>query len=404
MDLHYLFLSLAIILFVGRVFGDIFNKFGLPGVLGEILAGVILGSSVLGIVSPNEIIKVLAEIGIILLLFKVGLEADFHQLKKVGIYAFIVAFVGAFTPMLLGTLISYYILNLSMTTSLFIGGTLTATSIGITVKVLDDLGKLNERFAQIVLGAAVLDDIIGVIVLAVLYEYAKKGSIDINGAVILIIYIATFFILAPIVAKILARLINIFYEKLKSDEFIPVAIMSMVFFFAFLSHEVGSPEILGAFTVGLALSRRFIIPFALFLKAEEKEKMIIKIEHSTLPIVSILTPIFFVSIGLSLNLKVIDFTSIDFWKISILLLIVAFVSKLISGFFIKGSLNEKILIGFSMLPRGEVGLIFAEIGKQSKLFDDMLYASVIFVVAITTLIAPISLKILGNKRKQKELF
>jgi Kef-type K+ transport system membrane component KefB len=291
-----------------------------------------------------------------------------------------------------------------MATSLFIGGTLTATSIGITVKVLDDLGRLNERFAQIVLGAAVLDDIIGVIVLAVLYEYAKKGSIDINGAVVLVIYISTFFILAPIVAKILAKLINIFYEKLKSDEFTPVAIMSMVFFFAFLSHEVGSPEILGAFTVGLALSRRFIIPFALFLEAEEKERMIIKIEHSTLPIVSVLTPIFFVSIGLSLNLKVIDFTSIDFWKISTLLLIVAFVGKLISGFLIKGNLDEKILIGFSMLPRGEVGLIFAEIGNQSKLFDDMLYASIIFVVAITTLIAPINLKILGSIGKQKELF
>jgi Kef-type K+ transport system membrane component KefB len=132
--------------------------------------------------------------------------------------------------------------------------------------------------------------------------------------------------------------------------------------------------------------------------------MIIKIEHSTLPIVSILTPIFFVSIGLSLNLKVIDFTSIDFWKISALLLTVAFVGKLISGFLIKGGLEEKILIGFSMLPRGEVGLIFAEIGKQSKLFDDMLYASIIFVVAITTLIAPISLKILGSIGKQKELF
>ena len=392
MDLHYLFLSLAIIIFVGRVLGDLFNKFGIPSVLGEILAGIILGTSVLGIIQINDAIKVLAEIGIILLLFKVGLEADVHQLKKVGFSAFVVATVGATLPMVFGSLIGYYLFNLPLATSLFIGGTLTATSIGITVKVLTDLGKMNQRFAQIVLAAAVLDDIFGVIVLAVLYEFAKKGTVDLAGIFTMVFYIATFFILAPIIAKILAKLINIFAIKLKSEEFIPVAVMSLIFFFAFLSHEVGSPEILGAFTVGLALSRRFVIPFAMFLKIEEKEKMAQKVEHSIDPLVAILTPIFFVSIGLSLNLKAIDFTSLEFWKLSIVLLVVAILGKVLSGFFVKGSRKERLLIGFSMLPRGEVGLIFAELGKQSKLFDDLLYAVIIYVVAFTTLIAPIILK------------
>lgn len=145
--------------------------------MGEIFAGIVLGTSVLGLIEVNDAIKVLAEIGIILLLFKVGLEADIHQLKKVGIPAFIVATVGAALPMLFGSLLSYYLFNLPLTTSLFIGGTLTATSIGITVKVLTDLGKMNQRFAQIVLAAAVLDDIFGVIVLAVLYEFAKKEQL-----------------------------------------------------------------------------------------------------------------------------------------------------------------------------------------------------------------------------------
>ncbi|ACN99019.1 cation:proton antiporter [Sulfurihydrogenibium azorense] len=394
MDLHYLFLSLAAIIFVGRVLGDLFNKFGIPAVLGEIFAGIVLGTSVLGLIEVNDAIKVLAEIGIILLLFKVGLEADIHQLKKVGIPAFIVATVGAALPMLFGSLLSYYLFNLPLTTSLFIGGTLTATSIGITVKVLTDLGKMNQRFAQIVLAAAVLDDIFGVIVLAVLYEFAKKGTVDITSTITMIFYIATFFVLAPVLAKVFAKLINVFAIKLKSEDFIPVAVMSLIFLFAFLSHEVGSPEILGAFTVGLALSRRFVIPFAVFLKIEEKEKMVEKVEHSINPLVSILTPIFFVSIGLSLNLKAIDFTSLDFWKISIVLLIVAILGKVLSGFFVKGTSKEKLLIGFSMLPRGEVGLIFAELGKQAKLFDDLLYAVIIFVVAFTTLISPIILKIL----------
>ncbi len=397
MDLHYLFLSLAMIIFFGRVLGDLFNKFGIPSVLGEIFAGIVLGISGLGLIEVNDAIKVLAEIGIILLLFKVGLEADIHQLKKVGVPAFVVATFGAILPMIFGTAISYYIFNLPLATSLFIGGTLTATSIGITVKVLTDLGKMNHRFAQIVLAAAVLDDIFGVIVLAVLYEFAKKGTVDVNATLTMILYIATFFILAPVLAKIIAKMIKIFSEKLKSEEFIPVAIMSMIFFFAFLSHEVGSPEILGAFTVGLALSRRFVIPLAAFLRVEEKEKMAQKIEHSVDPLVFILTPIFFVSIGLSLNLRAIDFTSLDFWKLSISLLIVAVLGKVLSGFFIKGKTKEKLLIGFSMLPRGEVGLIFAELGKNSKLFDDLLYAVIVFVVAFTTLISPIILKILAKE-------
>ncbi|MGC9081315.1 cation:proton antiporter [Sulfurihydrogenibium sp.] len=394
MDIHLIFLSLALIIFFGRVLGDLFNKFGIPSVIGEIFAGVILGVSGLGLIQPNDAIKVLAEIGIILLLFKIGLEADIHQLKKVGVSAFIVATVGAFLPMVFGAYVSYYFFNLPLATSLFIGGTLTATSIGITVKVLSDLGKMDQRFAQIVLGAAVLDDIFGVVILAVLYEFSKTGTVDINSVLKMLVYIGTFFLLAPILAKILAKLINIFSEKLQSEEFIPVAIMSMVFFFAYLSHKLGSPEILGAFINGLALSRRFVIPFATFLRIEEKEKMTSKIEHSIEPLIFVLTPIFFVYVGLSLNLKMIDFSSLAFWKLALSLLFIAILGKVLAGFLIKASLKEKLLIGFSMLPRGEVGLIFAEIGKNAKLFNDLIYAVIIFVVAFTTLIAPLVLKML----------
>jgi len=392
MDFHTIFLHLALILFLARLVGDTFAKLGMPSVIGEILVGILLGKSALGIIEPNQIIKLLAEIGVILLLFHVGLEADIQRLKQVGIFAFLVAFVGASLPMALGTLVSYYLLNLPLLTSLFIGGTLSATSIGITVKVLEDLGKMKERFAQIVIGAAVLDDILGVVLLAGLYEFSKEGVVKLDATITLMLYIATFFILSPILARIFARLIQVLSSALGTEDFIPPAVLSVVFFFAFLAHTVGSPEILGAFTAGLALSRRFSLPFAVFLKTDEK--MAHKIEHAITPLVWVLTPIFFVYVGLEINLRVIDLSSGTLWFMSLIILIVAILGKVLSGFVIRVSLKEKLLVGFSMLPRGEVGLIFAELGRQSGIFNSTVYAMMVFVIAITTFLSPIALKVL----------
>jgi Kef-type K+ transport system membrane component KefB len=194
--------------------------------------------------------------------------------------------------------------------------------------------------------------------------------VHVDALLLLILYIGSFFVFSPILAQILARVIQLLSRKLGTMDFVPPAVLSMVLFFAFLAHEVGSPEILGAFTAGLALSRRFAIPFALFLKTDER--MAEKVEHSILPLVWVLTPIFFVYVGLQLNLKAIDFTSAEFWTLALLLTLVAVVGKVISGFFVRVPLREKLLIGFSMLPRGEVGLIFAEFGRQGKIYDDTL--------------------------------
>ena len=391
MDIHTLFLHIAIILIAGKTFGTIFKRIGIPPVLGEVTAGIILGQSLLGLIPLSEAIKVLAELGVILLLFQVGLEADIQTLVRVGVWSAAVAFLGAALPFFGGFVISYYVFDLSLISSLFIGGALTATSIGITVRVLTDLGKHRDRFAQIVLGAAVLDDILGVVILAALYEFSKTQTVNLEATGRLVFDIAVFFLFAPFIARAVAKLISFVVDRLKDIDIIPSAILSLVLFTGHVAYRAGSPEILGAFTAGLALSRSFNFPLVSFLKLSDQ--VIHKIEEGILPLVWVVAPIFFVSVGLALNLKAIDFSSVDFWVLSLSLIVVAILGKVLSGFVIGGSLRERLSVGISMMPRGEVGLIFAEFGRSFRAIDDVGYAVVVFVVAVTTLIAPLLLKI-----------
>ena len=390
-DIHTLFLHIAIILISAKAFGMLFKRIGIPPVLGEVTAGIILGQSVLGLIPLSEAIKVLAELGVILLLFEVGLEADIHMLVRVGAWSILVAIVGAVVPFGGGFLISYYLFDMPLISSLFIGGALTATSIGITVRVLTDLRKHKSRFAQIVLGAAVLDDVMGVVILAALYEFSKTQSVNLDSTARLMIDIAVFFILAPFVARFVAKVISFIVVRWGDMDVIPTTILSLVLFTGHVAYRAGSPEILGAFTAGLALSKRFALPFAAFLHLDQK--IIHKVEEGITPLVWVIAPIFFVAVGLALNLKAIDFTSAEFWALSLSLIAVAIVGKVAAGFVVPGSLRDRLNIGFSMMPRGEVGLIFAEFGRSFKAIDEVGYAVVVFVVAITTLLAPILLKL-----------
>ncbi len=391
-DVHTLFLHLAIILFTAKFFGTLFRRFGVPPVLGEVFAGIVLGQSLLGLIPLSEVVKVLAELGVILLLFEVGLEADLHMLMRVGIWSFLVANVGAILPLIGGFVVSYYLFGLDLVASLFMGGALTATSIGITVRVLTDLGKEKERFAQIVLGAAVLDDIIGVVILAALYEFAKTREVHVDTTVNLVIHIVMFFLIAPLVANVLAKLLSVIAKRMNDINIIPASVMGLILLAAYSAHKFGSPSILGSFTAGLALSRKFVIPFAAFLKLEEG--IIRKVEEGINPLVWTLAPIFFVSVGLALNLRAIDFSSPEFWEFSIALIVVAILGKVGAGFVVSGNMKEKLSVGFSMLPRGEVGLIFAEFGRSFHAINEVEYAVIVFVVAITTLIAPVILKLM----------
>ena len=193
-DTHLLLFQIALVLLASRVFAEVALKLGAPPLIGELVAGIVLGPSLLGWVSPNEVLRFLAEIGIILLLFEVGLDTDMQRLRQAGSRAAVVALVGFVLPFLLGASASYYLFELPLMVSLFIGGTLTATSIGITIRVLSDLGRHREYEGQVVLGAAVIDDLLGVFLLAVLFEFATNGSVSLVNTGSIVLYVGVFFL------------------------------------------------------------------------------------------------------------------------------------------------------------------------------------------------------------------
>lgn len=391
MDIHNFFLTLFLILIVARFLGELFARWGIPSVLGELSAGILLGASVLDLVQPNEILKILAEIGIILLLFEVGLETDFQRLKNAGTKSFVVAILGVILPFGIGFSTAYYFFNMAFDISLFIGGTLTATSIGITLRVLKDIHMEQTNIAQIVIGAAVIDDIIGIILLVFIYDFSIANEISFDHTARVAVMITIFLILAPILAKVLSAFIHSYHEKNLVPGYIPTIIISLILLFAYLSHLVGAPAILGSFAAGVALSRRFFLPFGAMLSTNEK--LLSEVQKNMTPIIQIFTPIFFVMVGLSMDLTVIDFSSSSFWIMGLTFTFIAFFSKFAGAFFIfQKAIRNNAIIGVSMIPRGEVGLIFAEMGRINGVLPNDIYAMLIFVIIITTVVPPFILK------------
>jgi Kef-type K+ transport system membrane component KefB len=398
MDAHNILIQLVLILFSARIVGEIAAFFKAPSVIGELIAGVIIGPSVLGLIEISSPIHLLAQIGIILLLFEVGIETDIGRLASSGLKAITVAVGGVTLPFFFGFLTSYYFFHFELLVSLFIGSTLTATSIGITLRVLQDLKKQNAHESQIVIGAAVLDDIIGIILLSMLYEFSISGSINLLNAAKVFMFIILYFLISPIAAKSVSMTIKKWDEKSEIPGLLPTTIVSLILLFAWIAHELGAPELLGGFAAGLAISRQFFFPFAAFL--HQAPEFSHKVEEQMKPIVHLFAPIFFVSIGLSLDLKSIDWGSTFIWILTGSLFVVAVLGKLMSGFFLfREKLKSKLIIGTAMTPRGEVGLIFANLGLTSGVFKNDVYASIILVIALTTLLAPFALKYVYRMNK-----
>jgi Kef-type K+ transport system membrane component KefB len=409
-------LTLVVIYLASKLGAEAARRFDFPPVLGELVAGVIVGVSALHLIifpegglsatdsvmmsalqglnqltpdaltrifeSQSEVISVLAELGVIILLFEIGLESDLRQLKEVGIQATIVACVGVAVPFAVGTAGLMLLFHVAAIPAIFAGAALTATSIGITSKVLSELGQLKSKEGQIIVGAAVIDDVLGIIVLAVVASLAKTGEIDVANVIYLIVSATAFLIGSILLGGIFNKSFVAVVEKLKTRGNIVIPAFIFAFFMAFLGNAIHLEAILGAFAAGLVLDET---------DARNELDELVK------PIADLLVPIFFVTVGARADLGVLNPAVPENRAgllIAVFLVAVAIVGKLVTGWATFGvpSIN-RLAIGVGMIPRGEVGLVFAGIGSASGILDKPLEVSIIIMVILTTFLAPPFLRV-----------
>jgi Kef-type K+ transport system membrane component KefB len=369
--------TLAAILVAAKLFGELAERIGQPAVLGELVGGVIVGGSVLGLVDPHvESVHLLAEIGVIILLFEIGLETDLMKLFAVGPAAAMVALVGVALPFAAGYWVALAF-GLGTLPAIVAGAALTATSVGITARVLSDLGRLGDPEGQIVLGAAVIDDVLGLIILAVVADLTQGEfgglSAIVRTTVVAFGFLAGALLLGQLVVPRLFRLIS------RHGKEPTVAAMGLVFAFimAILADLVGSASIIGAFAAGLVLASTEQAP---------------AIEKGVLGLGHFFVPIFFVAVGAAVDLQV--FGSRDVLLFGGALTLVAVLGKVAAGYAPFWFTGRKLVIGVGMVPRGEVGLIFAQTGLTAGVLDAGRFGALMLMVIVTTFVAPPTLKAL----------
>ena len=339
------------------------------------------------------IVDIFSRIGVIFLLFMVGLDSSIEELKHTGRESFLVAVLGVIAPMILGFVVAYCFLpGASLHADLFVAATLSATSIGITARVLKEMNKLRTREARTILGAAMLDDVLGLIILAVVSSIVINGVVDVLMVVRIIVFSLLFFggsvFLGPIVIRKLIQSFR-FLEPWEAKLFI-----SFIFVMAlsWLASSIQLAAIIGAFTAGVILHDDY------FKETGTAQKENQSIHHLITPLESILAPMFFMVIGIQVKLE-----TFYHWNVVILaagLIAAAILGKLVSGLGANKK-DDRVLIGIGMLPRGEVGLVFASIGRTLGVISDELFSAIVLMVMITTFIAPPLLKARYAHKKEE---
>ncbi len=391
-DIARLFLAIAAILAGAKLLGELAERIGQPAVLGELVAGVLLGGSVLGVVPAEgaaaDVIHVLAQLGVLLLLFEIGLETDLREMFRVGPASLAVALVGVAVPFALGYGYWVYVphpasgLGDVHTAGLFIGATLTATSVGITARVLSDLGRMSTPEARVIIGAAVIDDVLGLVILSVVSGVAAGAAITVMGMLRTLSVAVGFLVVAVLVGRFLAPRLFDIIVRMRVRYVLLVAAIAFALGLSALADMAGSALIIGAFAAGIVLSGT---------------NQFDTIEREVKPVASIFAPIFFVSVGASVNLRLLDPTtpgSRGTLAVALVLIVLAVVGKVVAGWAAPWTPMRRIVVGVGMVPRGEVGLIFADLGRRSGVVGNEVFGAILLVVMVTTFIAPPALKAL----------
>ncbi len=392
-------LALIIILIAAKLGGDLFVRLRQPAVLGELVFGIIVGNLYLlhfhgfEFIKHDESVRILSEIGVTLLLFQVGLESDMAKMMKVGASSLVVATLGIVAPFILGWMASaVFMPEASVYVHAFIGATLCATSVGITARVMMDLGWVQTSEARIILGAAVIDDVQGLVILAVvsgIIGAASEGAGSLSGwDVGMIVFKATAFLLgALIIGRWVAPRLFQYASRLKSGDLLLTTGLGLCFGFAYLATLINLAPIVGAFAAGLILEevhwRRF---------TERGEHSVLELVK---PLVGFLVPVFFVRMGARVELA--TFARLDVLGLAAALTVAAIIGKQVCGLGVLQKGLDRISVGIGMIPRGEVGLIFAAIGSQLKLdghpvIEPATFSAVVIMVVVTTMITPPALK------------
>lgn len=365
--------QIAIIIFTAKIAGDLCVRIGQPSVLGKLLIGVILGPTFLGIVNDTEVLKELSEIGVILLMFIAGLETDIDKFKRSGKASIAVGVFGILIAFVSGYVVGSF-LQMSTTESLFLGLILSATSVSISVQALKEVGKLQSREGATILGAAVIDDLLVMIGLAFMSGITGE---QVNVGFVLL-KMVSFFVLAILCSWKLVPWMLKRFAPLKVTETVVSAGLIIVFTFAFLAELSGVASIIGAYIAGIAIS-----------VTDYKKEVTSKVETISY---SIFIPVFFTSIGIQA-----DFSDLGngFWTVLFLSLI-AILSKLlgasIGARITSFDWNSSFLIGAAMVSRGEVALILAALGLNSRIISEELFAVIVAVILITTIVSPLLMK------------
>ncbi len=387
MDTQQILIQLAIIIVFAKFFGLIARKLKAPQVVGEIIAGLILGPSFLKLMSESDFLAGMAEIGVIMLMFSAGLETDIKQLKRTGFKATVIACAGVFVPLVGGTVLFMCFYGFSapgtedFLKAVYIGTILTATSVSITVQALKELGKLSDEIGTTILSAAIIDDVIGILVLTMVISFKDPS----NSIGMVVVKTALFFILSAVVGYGIYRVLKIVDKKHPHTRRIPIIGLALAFTLSYLAEETfGVADITGAYVAGIILS-----------SLDDSKYIDRKMDVNSYMLFG---PVFFASIGLQTNIKTLDMSILLF---SLAFVLTGMLAKIIGcglagralGF--KG--KDTLKIGVGMMTRGEVALIVSQKGLAVGLMDSRYFTSVILLIICSSILTPVILKILYSK-------